>query len=242
VPDDIVANLERLPVLLRDAVRAYAQTVQQVAGEHAEALVFYGLVIHGAVDLSTQPARNVLVLNHIDLEVLRSLGRDASRHARSGIASPVVMTPDYIARSRDTFPLELIQIQQQHVLVFGKDFFTGLSFQDAHVRMQCERELKTALLAMHEGLLATAGRERWLHEEVADVAEGLVRILRGISWLKDIREPKPVTELLSEVENAVGRKLAGIRAGLDPTQRHDWRAFQVLYDDVAALGAWVDAW
>ncbi len=240
MPDDL--NLEGLPERLREPARTYARTVQQVAGKDAAALAFYGLVLGGAVDLSTQPARNVLVLETINLETLRSLGSQASRHARTGIAAPVVMTPEYIARSRDTFPLELLQIQQQNVLVFGKDFFSELTFEDAHVRMQCERELKTALLAMHHGLLATAGRDRWLHEAVANVAEGLVRILRGISWLKGIRDARPAADVLTEVEQAVGRKLPGIRAALDPTQRHDWGAFQLLYDDVAGLGTLIDAW
>jgi len=32
------------------------------------------------------------------------------------------MTPDHIRRSLDTFPLEMLEIQQQNALLFGKDF------------------------------------------------------------------------------------------------------------------------
>lgn len=235
-------NVERLPERLRPSVQAYAETIRQTAGADAAALVFHGLVVGGTFDPSTQPARNALVLHKIDLEMLRRLGAKGSRHARAGIAAPVIMTPDYISRSLDTFPLELLEIQQQQVLVFGKDYFGELSFQATHMRMQCERELKTALLAMQDGLLGTAGRERLVHGLAADAAEGLVRVLRGILWLKGIREARSTADTLVEVEKVVEQKLPGLLAALNPSHRHDWNTYQALYDDVARLGQLVDRW
>ncbi|HOA72093.1 MAG TPA: hypothetical protein PLQ89_02665 [Phycisphaerae bacterium] len=240
-PTANVINVDALPERMREPARVYAGAIQEIARDNAVALAFYGLVVGGGFDPSAQPARNVLVLEKIDLEMLRILGQHGSRMAKSGIAAPVVMTPEYIARSLDTFPLELLEIQQQHVLVFGKDYFNDLTFDPAHVRTKCERELKTALLAMHDGLLSTSGRDRLLHDVVADVAEGLMRILRGIAWLEGEREARPTADTVARIETVTGRKLAGVRAALDPTQRHDWGTFQLLYDDVTALGNWIDA-
>lgn len=234
-------SIERLPDRLHEPVRAYAQWVQQTLRTDVAALVFYGLVVGDELDLSAQPARNVLVLEKVNLDVLWKLGEHGTRHAKAGIAAPVVMTPEYINRSLDTFPLELLEIQQQHVLIFGKDLFSDLTFVDAHLRMQCERELKVALLTMHDALLSTGGRDRLLHPVVANVAEGLVRIIRGIAWLKGIREPHPTLETVAAVEEAFARKLPGIHSALDRTQRHDWPAFKTLYDDVHTLGTLVDA-
>ena len=91
------------------------------------------------------------------------------------MAAPTVFTPAYLARSVDTFPLEFIEIQQQHVTVLGEDHFAPLVFEPAHVRLQCERELKVLEIGLQQGILVSQGRSeslKWLGD---DVAERLLR-------------------------------------------------------------------
>ena len=82
------------------------------------------------------------------------------------------MTPDYIRSSVDTFPLELIEIQQMHLTLFSEVSFDELTFQDGHVRLQCERELKALLIGLRQVLLASAGEEKFIGVlEVEDVLQ-----------------------------------------------------------------------
>jgi hypothetical protein len=239
---DTVANLDRLPEPLRKPAGVYAPMVRQIAGADAVALAFYGLAVTGRFDPTRQPARNVLVLEKVDLNVLRRISEQGSKLARTGIAAPVVMTPAYIQASQDTFPLELMEIQQQQVLLFGRDCFAELAFQDEHVRMQCERELKAALIGMHRGVLASAGRDRAIHPLAMDAVEGLVRVLRGILWLRGTREAMPADQMVGAVEQAVARELPAVRHALSTSAQQGWDAFQQLYHDVNVLGEIVDAW
>ena len=101
------------------------------------------------------------------------------------IAAPLIMTPEYIDASVDVFPLEFIEIQQRHFCVFGPDHFEGLSFDHTHVRLQCERELKTLLISMRQALLSAAGHEKLFKTIEADVADRLMRTLRGLLWLHE---------------------------------------------------------
>lgn len=237
-----IGNLDRLPPALRSPAVTYADMVRQVTNGKAIGLAFYGLCVGGRFNPAVQPARNVLVVEKIELPSLRKLSQQGVKLARTGIAAPIVMTPKYITASLDTFPLELLEIQQQHVQIFGDEYFADLPLKDEHVRMQCERELKTALVGMRQGLLRTAGRDRALHDVVVDATEGLLRVLRGILWLRDQREPSPSDALVGEVEKTLERKLPGICAGLDANTRHGWESFEALYADVNTLGELIDAW
>ena len=148
--------------------------------------------------------------------------------------------PSFAGKPR--FPLELIEIHQMHVTIFGGDLFANLAFEDAHVRLQCERELKTILIGLRQGLLAAAGREKYVGALEMDVGEGLLRTLRGMLWLKGQKDGKPAVEVLAEIEKIVDRRLDGVRTALDPSAHHGWSEFESLYRDVEAVGEIVNAW
>jgi hypothetical protein len=152
------------------------------------------------------------------------------------------MTPDYIQQSVDSFPLEFLEIQQQHVCVSGTDYFQSLALEDSFIRLQAEREIKTILIGMRQGLLAAAGREKLLSEIEGDVVERLVRTLRGLLWLHQQRDPLPALNVLAEVEKSVNRTFSGIRQAVGGQGNHGWEEFQRLYTDVDALRGIINAW
>jgi hypothetical protein len=227
---------------MREPLRYYVRLIRDVFGQEAQSLTLFGPVVTGGFDPATQTARTALVVERVALPTLRRLADHGARLGKAGIAAPLVMTPKYIRASLDSFPLEMIEIQQQGAVAFGDDLFAGLTFEDAHVRLQCERELKRALLSLRQGLLATAGRERHvpaLHREAADQ---LLRTLRGLLWLKGRRAFVPTAGVVNETEAITGRKLPGLRTALDASTRAGWKQFDDLYADVEALMEFVDAW
>jgi hypothetical protein len=226
---------------MRGPLEEYAQLVKDLAGEQAKALTLFGAIAAATFDPERHTARSVLVVDRVDLSFLRELANHGLRLGKAGIAAPLVMTPGYIKASLDTFPLELIEISQQHVTVFGEDYFVGLCFEDRHIRLQCERELKVVMIGLRQGLLAAAGREILISALEVDVGEGLMRTLRGLLWLRGHHEPMPAAEVLPEIEKIAGRKLNGVRTALDPTAQHGWSEFEDLYRDVEALGEIADA-
>jgi hypothetical protein len=234
--------LERVVQPMRERLEQYAQVVRSLSGENAKSLVLFGAVATPVFDPARQTARSVLILCRVDLSLLRRLAEHGVRLGKASIAAPLIMTPEYVQASLDTFPLELMDIQQNHLVLFGEDYFAGLSFDDANVRLQCERELKAILIGLRQGLLAAAGRVRLIGALEADVAEGLMRTLRGMLWLEGQKDAKPREEVLATIEQIVDRKLRGIRTALDAGREHSWDEFEALYADVEALGEVADAW
>lgn len=237
-----IGGLDQIFASMREPIRKYAENVQALAGANGLALTVFGSIAAGSFNPATHTARSVVVLESIDLEMLRRLAKDGAKLGKSKIAAPLIMTPEYITASVDTFPLELIEIQQRHICIFGQDYFEELAFEEAHIRLQCERESKTILIAMRQGLLAAAGREKLFAMIEADVAERLVRTLRGLLWLHGQREAKSAVQAVGEIECSMNRSLSGVRGAIDEQSQHGWEEFQSLYQDVAALGKMVDAW
>jgi hypothetical protein len=235
-------KLARLHETMRKPAQQFAEYAAQVCGPNLAGLTFYGPILNADFDAKKTPGRSTLILHGDNLDQVRRLAQEGRRFGRAGLTAPLVMTPPYIEASRDTFPLELIEIQQQHATVLGDNVFKALTFETQHVRLQCERECKTILMGMRQGLLTTAGKESLLGEIADEAATALLRVLRGLLWLKGQRETCSPQEMVARVEGMVERSLPGIRPALAGDLSSNWTGFQQLYDDVVHVGEVVDAW
>jgi len=236
------SGMDRITDAMRRPIEQYTEQMRSLAGANGLALTLYGAIAAGSFDKKRHTVRSVFVLKKVDLEMLRELAKNGMKLGKAGIAAPLIMTPKYIKASLDTFPLELIEIQQGHLTLFGEDYFKALSFNDDDIRYACERELKSILIGMRQGLLAAAGREKLFAEVEADIAERLIRTLRGILWLKGKKEPHPALEVAKQVEKVIEFKLPGLIEVLHMSGEHGWDEFVMLYGEIEVLVEIVDAW
>lgn len=226
---------------MQSAIRDYAALVERLAGPKLIGLTVFGAVLDEGFDASREPADSVMVLDAVDLNLLRRLAEHGPRLGGRGIAAPLVMTPEYIAKSLDTFPLEFLEIQRRRATVSGRDCFEQLEFAPQNVRLQCERELKRILIRLRQGLLAAAGRDAVLGELRRDIGRHLLRTIVGLLWLKDLREYLEVGEVFAEAEKTAGTPLTGIRKAVLLRGEHDWAEFTALYAEVEKLAGLADA-
>jgi len=235
-------NLNGIVISMQDHIRRYADRIRELGESNTLALTVFGSIAAGTFDPGRHTARSVLVLQTVDLEMLRHLAKDGAKLGKARIAAPLVMTPEYIEASVDTFPLEFLEIQQRHLCVFGSDHFKDLQFESSCVRLECERELKTLLISMRQALLSAAGHEKLFKTIEADVTDRLMRSLRGLLWLHDQKEGLSALQTIEEVEKSTNRPLPGIRKAIHEKGDHGWTEFQSLYHDIDALRKLVDAW
>ena len=235
-------NLEGAPESMRAPIGRYAATLKELAGDNARSLTLFGAVAAGAFNPRSHTARSVFVVGEVDLDMLHRLARQGPRLGKARIAAPLIMTPEYIDASMDTFPLEFLEIAQHHIRVFGEDHFRELRLEAADVRHECEREIKTIQLGMRQALLAAAGRDKALTTVEVDVGERLLRSLRGLLWLHGDTEPKAALDAVAAVESGLQRSLPGVRSAIDDRGSHGWEEFRTLYADVDALRTHINAW
>jgi hypothetical protein len=237
-----VPDLDQLVESHREPIQKFAARIQELAAENGLGWTLYGAVADGTLERNRPSIQSVLVLRTVDLEFLRRLGAVGRQYGRLGFSPPLIMTPAFLQSIRDTFPLELIEIQQTSAIVFGPDYFHDLEFDDRNVRLQCERELDVMLIGLRQGVLAASGIEDRLALLQRDWLRGLLRILRGMLWLKGQREHFPAERVVSEIERIVEASLPGIRRALTTSRSPGWEAFHQLHTDVEALGTAVDGW
>jgi hypothetical protein len=230
-----------LPAPYRAGFAALAQRLLELAADDLRGLCAFGGWLINDPFFEGTPARSVAVLKRIDLQMLDELASAGARLGRQHLRAPLIMTAAYIEASCDTFPLELLEIKQLHAVVHGEDHFGQLGFERNDVRLQCERELKSELIQLRQGLLAAAGKHKLLHELCLASAERTVRILRGVLLLSDgTAEPATAQNVIARAAEATERPLDGLLHVVSRPAQITFDEFERVYEDVAALTTYVD--
>jgi len=240
--ENVKTEMLAIPGARREGFELLESALREFAKDDALALTAFGGWLVGDPFFADQAAASVAVLSHVDLHMLDRLASAGSRLGKHNIRAPLVMTPEYIKSSCDVFPLELIEIQQLHAPLFGDDFFAGCAFQPREVRLQCERELKSELIQLRQGLLAAAGRHALLADLCHACAMRCVRILRGLLLLSGVDPaPQKAADLVHAAAETVGRDLVIVRRSVTSDDRSDFDEFQRIYAEIEALADHVDA-
>jgi predicted nucleotidyltransferase len=99
---------------------------------------------------------NVLVLlDDIDAPVLKRAAPAAS-HALSNGLTPLLMELDEWRRAIDVFTIELADMKDASLTLYGEDPVAAPIVQHTIMRLQAERELRAKLLHLHAAMLVAA--------------------------------------------------------------------------------------
>ena len=127
----------------------------------------------------------MVVLSEEGIERLDKAFKTVAKWRRRNVAIPLFLTEGYIQSSLDVFPIEYLNFQQNHRLVYGNDVLKGLTFNAEDVRLQCEREIKGKLLLLREAFLETMGKGRQLKELIGRSLGALSAISEALLYVQE---------------------------------------------------------
>jgi hypothetical protein len=133
------------------------------------------------------------------LEIIAPLGKKYSRHK---IAAPLIMTPEYIIKSVDVFPVEFLNFKLIHSAVYGDDIFENFEIKSVDLRHQCERELKSRLIWLRQGYISHLGDMKAMSEDFANSIAGYIPLFRAIITLLGKQPPVRQQEVVTAISQS----------------------------------------
>jgi hypothetical protein len=197
--------------------------------------------VAGRSDVNT-----VVVARHLTLDILERLAPIVARHRTDGLATPVLMDDEYIARARDTFPMELDDIRRQHRLLVGRDVFAAIEITRQALRTECEREARGKLLRLRALFLRVADRPQDLERLMGESLKTFLIVLRHLTRLRGAEPESGYDEVLRAGEGFLGplpamRRLLAHRNGERLAAAELRGAFGGYLAEVERIVAAVDA-
>jgi len=138
--------MEKLLAQLKDKLQA-------AAGGNLKALVLFGSAARGEYHERHSDLNVLCVLGRAGAEDLEALHEAAAWWEKKKFPAPRIFTLDELRASADIFAIELLDMKAHHKMIYGEDFFEGLSVPMQLHRLQVERELRTNWLKLRQGVL-----------------------------------------------------------------------------------------
>ena len=188
-----------------DIVQELTSDYLAVFGTELKSVIMYG----SAVSHEFRPGKSEVVLVFVvDNNSIPLLARCAPLHrkwSRRGVATPLFLTPAYIASSLDSYPVEFLEMQTCYRVLYGEDVLKPLQIEKKYLRLQCEREFKGIALHLRSAFLEAGVKEKRMRELLTRAMEKMLPLFKALLALGNRKIPAMSSEVVSSVEDMLGQ-------------------------------------
>jgi len=194
-------DMSQLTPFVREKIKPFIGELLTKSYEKIHSIHITGTAITDDFDEKKSDINSIVVLKEMDLKFLELLAPLGKKYGKQRVAAPLIMTPEYIKRSLDVFPIEFLNFKLIHLTICGEDILKDLEIKKTDLRYQCERELKVKLIWLRQGYISSAGDRKILTENFVNSISGFFPLFRGIIVLLGKEPPirqDEVIKVLSE--------------------------------------------
>ncbi len=182
------------------ALTQFTQELRHLLADELVAVALYGSgagenFVFGRKDLNI-----VIIVREVRFAVLQKLQPRIAAWHKLGLALPLLLDREFLQRSRDVFPMELYDIQEQHRLLWGEDVFRAVVVDGRHLRFQAEHEARSKLLRLQALYLECAGDRTRLRALMLDSLKTFLILMRTLIRLQGISGLLAYREVLGQFE------------------------------------------
>lgn len=206
-------NIEQLPEDVQKKFIPFAKNLLGLFSENVRAVAVTGAATGPGYDPKTSPIHSVVVLKEINFDVFRSALKPCAGAAKQRIAAPLFFSQEYIQNSLDVFPVEFLEMKENHILIYGEDIFSGLDVKTEHLRLFCEQQVKGRLIRIRQAYLEVGLQKKGVEALIKDSLSSLLPVFRNLIRLKGETpavDPEVVINQLAEAFAIDGRTLLSI--------------------------------
>ncbi len=233
------AVAEKISPMVRELLREH--------GSNVHSFHIVGSAVISDYNEKLSDINSLAVLHNLDLKFIAFLAPLGRKCGKKRIAAPLVMTPEYIRRSLDVFPVEFLDFKLIHQTIYGSDILKDLQIDMPHLRLQCEREIKTKLIYVRQGYISSLGKKEHLDTVLVRSITGSMAFFRAIITLLGKEPPVSRTDVIKEfgaatkIETGIFTELLALkRRAIKPSERELHAMFERYYNALESTDKIVD--
>ena len=198
----------------------FLDLLRDTYADQLESAIVYGSFVKESFTPGSSDVNVLIVLSQSEERRIRSIGRGGYSLFKRYNITPLILTETEFKNSADVFPMEYLDLQENHEVLHGRDVTKDLVIGKENLRHEVEHQLRGSLVSLRQ-LAIAAGRKRpfWkgaVRRELQRWYGSLAAILRGVLRLKaGAVAHQNHRELVSELNRALGLEAGPIIALLD---------------------------
>lgn len=206
--------IDGLPEETQQHLRAYVKETCAVYGDALDGILLYGSAVRGEFMAGRSNLNLVLVLKANTRESLSRYGRLHRRWAKEQVVVPLFLTQADLQAASRVFPLEYVELQEHHRLLWGQDPFVGFKVDQQHLMSEVLQGLRGNLLRLRQRYVEGGGTEEAVTILLPLSITALIPVLRGVQRLLGLPLTAQSETVLTTVASHLGVDDAGLRDAL----------------------------
>ena len=196
---------------LENTLQFFVSQLEQLYGEDLISVTLYGSTAGVDYNPERSDLNFLVILKELDLNQLRKSVSLVKGWPQRRIATPLFLDPSLLESSLALFPMEFLEMKDQHETLHGSDPLATLEVPAKYLKFQCEQELKGKQLRLHSAYLEAQAQQPALEELLIASVKSFGVIMRTLLRLKGLQPPREFLEILTEIERVFHLQPDGFR-------------------------------
>jgi hypothetical protein len=175
--------IEGLPGEIQKLLQTYVKEVKGRFGEQLEGVLLYGSAVRGEFLPGRSNLNILLLVSSYDSAVLKQYSALHRQWSKEQIVVPLFLTEEELHLSAAVFPLEFLEIQEQHRVLDGRDPFIGFHVKTDRLREAVVQGLMSHLLRLRQRYVEGGGSVEATTILLPLSITSAVPLLRGVQRL-----------------------------------------------------------
>ena len=187
-------------VEVHEALKNLVERLHGAARDNLESVILYGSAARGDFHEAHSDLNVLCVLRSLRAAELVRLSAVVKWWTRiQHQPAPVFFASEELSQSADVFAIELLDMQQNHRVLYGSDAVAGVTVPMNLHRVQVEHELRTLLLKLRQHLLHDAENQKELGAVLAKSISSALTLLRHTLIAFKEKSPTESREVFARV-------------------------------------------
>ncbi|MCF7949273.1 MAG: hypothetical protein K9M94_11860 [Spirochaetia bacterium] len=199
--------------IVDDLKESFVPILQELFGDDLQTVIMYGSAAKGTYVAGVSDVNLLLLAGETHPEAIMKLGNRAKKQINKHRLSVQFLTTSEFKNSADVFPMEYLDIQNSHILVWGSADLEALKIESTYLRHQVEERLRGSVHALRQALFASQGKAKLLSGVLKEWFGSQTALLRAVLRLAGASS---VPENSRELVDAIGSTFALDPAALYP--------------------------
>jgi predicted nucleotidyltransferase len=199
-----IVNIDQLPESAAKKIRPYLENMIELLGDNLVTAAVYGSAVTGDYLEKRSDINLILICEDVDLSTLKKSLKLVAKGSRQRITAPLFFPRRYIETSADVFPIEFLEIKENHLVLYGEDILAGITVDLKNLRYQCEEQIKGKLVRIRQAYLEVGLKKKGVEALLKRSLSSLMPVFRNVLRLKDEDPPRGKEEVLKNLTAAFG--------------------------------------
>lgn len=187
-----MADLKNLEKLNPQAARIIAPYLNELLKIHQDNLLSIFVCGQAAGADYIHKVSNInlfIILEKLEFQDLQKSLKTVSKGINKKIAAPLFLTRKHIETSTDVFPIEFLEMKENHLLLYGEDLLKSIEINPANIRLFCEEQIKGKLIRIRQAYLEIGLKRKGIEALLKESLSSFTPIFRNLIRLKDKTPP-----------------------------------------------------